>query len=429
MKSLTPIRPAFTESDRLHQSMARVCLICEEPLFTRMATTISGLGYDVVDGRFGIVAADCIFVVMSATSDPDLDLTSNIAEHHRTILLSDDRGFDLRLKAARAGVQTVLRTDVDSMELAVWLSTHDDAESDSFSILIVDDDDLAARTYALALTAAGMKAEVVTHPEQTIEAVERFAPDLILMDLHMPVAGGLEVAKVIRQTRRHLSLPIVFLSAERDLAKQQEARRIGGDDFIAKPIALETLAESVRIRAKRAVALRQAIDRDSLTNLLSHARFLERLDAEIARSRRTTSPISVCMIDLDQFKGVNDAYGHQAGDHVLQTLARTMNAELRKTDIVARYGGEEFAAILLDTPAEDAVLVMDKLRETFGQIVFDVNGKRFSVTLSAGVGGAAHGATAHDLIAAADRALYRAKHNGRNRVILADRDALPRRYG
>lgn len=135
------------------------------------------------------------------------------------------------------------------------------------------------------------------------------------------------------------------------------------------------------------------------------------------------------MIDLDQFKGVNDAYGHQAGDHVLQTLARTMNAELRKTDIVARYGGEEFAAILLDTPAEDAVLVMDKLRETFGQIVFDVNGKRFSVTLSAGVGGAAHGATAHDLIAAADRALYRAKHNGRNRVILADRDALPRRYG
>ncbi len=416
--AIEPPRPAvqgwISPANRPNQ-----VLVVATSQFEDLSRRISGLGYEVIEPQAGIPATGLVGAVIAAKDDPGLDLARALAIDHDVIIVSDDLGFDLRLRAARAGVRAVLPSQIDTVELSAWLADFSSRGKQAYTILIVDDDELSANAYGFALERDGMQAHVITDPTATIDAIARVAPDLVLMDMNMPGVDGLEVARVIRQSRQSLSLPIVFLSAERDYLKQQAARRIGGDDFISKPVDLGAFADQVRIRAERAIVLRQMMERDSLTGLLNHARFKDRLGAEVSRSARTGAPISICILDLDHFKRVNDAYGHQAGDRVIQTLAHSLRGTLRRTDVLARYGGEEFAVILLDTPAAEAAIVMEKLREAFGRIAFEAGGETFSVTLSAGIADLGRGQSGHDLIQAADQALYAAKRGGRDRVCLA----------
>jgi diguanylate cyclase (GGDEF)-like protein len=159
------------------------------------------------------------------------------------------------------------------------------------------------------------------------------------------------------------------------------------------------------------------MESDSLTGLLNHARFKERLALELERARREGQELSLAIIDLDHFKGVNDTHGHLVGDRVIRGLARSLRKHLRRTDIIGRYGGEEFAALLPNTSPEQAAARLDKIRERFGATPFDgAHGRPFSVTYSAGIAGSGPHEGPEALISAADAALYAAKRAGRNRV-------------
>jgi diguanylate cyclase (GGDEF)-like protein len=259
----------------------------------------------------------------------------------------------------------------------------------------------------------------VTDASCVLDRVKASAPDLILLDIQLPGINGVEVARIIRQSRRDLWLPIVFLSGECDPALQMEARKQGGDDFIAKPVGPAELVSLVRLRANRAAGLRSLMERDSLTGLLNHARLKDRLFNELERCRRTGTQVSLAMVDLDHFKQVNDTHGHINGDRVIRTLAHTLTGGLRRIDIVGRYGGEEFGVILLDSSPEAATAVVNRIRETFSNIAFGKTGETFNVTLSVGLAGSRAYPTTELLIGAADRALYAAKADGRNRVAIA----------
>ena len=307
---------------------------------------------------------------------------------------------------------------LDVSELVEWLNDLVGPHRETpLSILIVDDDEILAETYALALENSGMRAHVETNPSAGLSRITETYPDLVLMDLQMPGVSGVELARVIRQSRRHLSLPLVFLSSERDPSRQLEARKLGGDDFIVKPVDLEWLVSLVRMRADRAIRLRSMMDRDSLTGLLNHGKFVDRLFHELERCQRTGVELSLVLIDLDSFKSVNDTYGHVSGDQVLRTLAHTLSVALRRIDIVGRYGGEEFAILLLDTPPQAAVVVIDKIRRRFSEIEFEAKNHKFFVTFSAGVSGSRKHLTTEALISAADDYMYQAKAEGRNRVL------------
>lgn len=333
------------------------------------------------------------------------------------ILLAQEGSFEARLAAARAGVTAVVAKPVEVNELADWLDHFASRNAQArYSILVVDDDPLLAEAYALTLRRAGMLVTVVSDPSRAIEALAAATPDLILMDVQMPEVDGIELARVIRQTRRHLSLPIVFLSAEQDTARQLLARKLGGDDFIPKPVDLDRLVTLVRLRAERARSLRAVMESDSLTGLLNHARFKERLALELERARREGQELSLAIIDLDHFKGVNDTHGHLVGDRVIRGLARSLRKHLRRTDVIGRYGGEEFAALLPSTSPEQAAARLDKIRERFGATPFDGAHGPFSVTYSAGIAGSGPHEGPEALISAADAALYAAKRTGRNRV-------------
>ena len=313
----------------------------------------------------------------------------------------------------RANVDAVIKCPVDVAELSDWLERFEDRRKAlSIAVLLVDDDTLTAELHAQILRASGVD---VTDPTQVIVAMETKTPDLILMDVHMPNVNGIEVARVIRQSNEYMLLPIVFLSAETDERRQIMARKFGGDDFIVKPIDPKILVATIRLRAERSRSLRTLVERDSLTGLLNHGRFKERVDQELLRARRTRSPGTFAMIDIDHFKQVNDRYGHPAGDKVIRTLARVLLGRLRSTDVIGRYGGEEFGIFFPDTAPEAARGVLDAIRDSFSDVVFDAPAGTFSATFSAGIAAAVN-AEASDVIYAADAAMYRAKAAGRNRI-------------
>ncbi|GAB4211068.1 MAG: hypothetical protein OHK0012_02840 [Synechococcales cyanobacterium] len=344
----------------------------------------------------------------------------NRAVHIPLIFTSIRNDMEARLQAVRAQGDAYLTKPVQVGTLIDKLDTlTSHHEEDPYRVLIIDDEQNLALYHATVLQQAGMLTAIVTDPMQVLSHLIEFRPDLILIDVYMPQCTGLELASVIRQQETFISIPIVFLSTEMNQGKQQDAMRIGGDDFLTKPIRPERLIGSVTSRVERYRTLRAFMIRDGLTGLLNHTRTKEQLDIELSRAQKYDRPLSFVMLDLDHFKSVNDLYGHSSGDGVLKSLARLLLQRLRQTDIVGRYGGEEFAVVLPNTDAVDAAQVMERIRDGFSQVRHYANGKDFTVTLSCGVACYPDYTDTRSLCDAADEALYRAKHAGRNCVVLA----------
>lgn len=325
-----------------------------------------------------------------------------------------------RLEAVRMGCQAYLTRPLD---IGCLLDTLDritaPPQAEAGRVLVVDDSPALVAYYAAHLTGAGFVTQTVTDPMKTLEALADATPELILLDMNMPGASGQELARVIRQQDAYLSIPIVFLSAETDVGRQREAMSLGGDEFLQKPIEPEHLISAVRSRIIRYRALRALMVRDSLTGLLNHTSYKERLRAEVTRARRLNKTLSVGLIDIDHFKNVNDSHGHPAGDRVIRNLSRLLRQRLRGADVIGRYGGEEFAIVLVDTAIEAALGVVDSLREHFAAIEQQAGDIPFRCTFSAGLAQFPPHMDAESLIQAADEALYRSKREGRNRVSAA----------
>lgn len=339
------------------------------------------------------------------------------------VFVSSRNDFDAHLAAVRAGAVGYFVKPLDIPEVIDCLESHLNLyQAAPYRVLIVDDDALLAERYKLVLEGAGMLVEAVTDPRLVLKAMNDFHPEVVLLDLNLPGCRGYELAQLIRLNPDWLRVAIAYLSSEQDEMQQVQAIRHGGEDFLTKPISDLRLVSAVSVRAARSRQLSDAIDRDSLTGLLKHARIKEQVNIELERAARQGKPVSVAMIDLDHFKDVNDTYGHAVGDRVIRALSQLLRQRLRKTDSIGRYGGEEFVAILPDCDQQSACELLNAIRESFAALNFSVGDKVFSVTLSAGVA-TSSGAWKTNMLEAADQALYRAKDSGRNRVAAADNSA------
>lgn len=341
------------------------------------------------------------------------------------IVISNQGDLVSRLRAARAGAAAYFVWPVTTVALIDKLDALTARSiEEPYRILIVDDEPIAATFFADTLREAGMHALVITNPIEIMQPLAEFRPDLILMDMYMPSCNGLDLAAVIRQQEEYVGIPIVFLSAETSLDKQLEAMRLGGDDYMIKPIAPEHLISAVTSRVLRSRTLRSFMVRDSLTGLFNHTTTKEHLEIELARAMRNQTPLAFAILDIDRFKLVNDTYGHTTGDRVLKSVARLLRDRLRHSDIIGRYGGEEFAVVLVGTDGPTAVMVLDQIRAGLAQIRQQADGEAFTVTFSCGIACFTDYSDAPKLTEAADKALYAAKRSGRNCVVLADRSML-----
>ncbi|MBC7192757.1 diguanylate cyclase [Marinobacter sp.] len=331
-----------------------------------------------------------------------------------------DGTIETRLRASRCGGEEFFYPAVDPGQLIEKIESYTHGNTiEPYKVLVLDDSRAQAKFMETVLKKAGMIAHIITDPMQIINALDEFSPEIIILDMYMPGCTGMEIARVIRQQDRFHSVPIIYLSGEEDVNKQLHAMSLGGDDFLTKPIEPKHLIATLHNRGRRARSMLALMIRDSLTGLFNHTHTLHLLDQEISRAGQKAQPLSFAMIDLDNFKKVNDTYGHPIGDRVLRSLAMFLKQRLRKTDHIGRYGGEEFAIIFPDTSVEDARNVLNEIRGRFAELQQPAGDRDFNVTFSAGVAGW-QGESSQNLCERADRALYRAKDEGRNCVEAAE---------
>ncbi|MBK8082722.1 MAG: diguanylate cyclase [Devosia sp.] len=405
-----------------------VLIVARSPELDRLSSIVAGLGYTPIDvltskleGPASIAAA-----LVSDTVPEALQICRRYSPQVPVLLVGSDASFHGRLAAVRMGTTGVLTRPVDASELADWLEELAPRETGRpHFILIVEGDRLLAETYALELESAGMRCEVVTDGAMTLDRIAATNPDLVLLETRLPGINGIELARIIRQSRRDLALPIVFLSSESDPLLQLEARTLGGDDFIEKPVDREGLVALIRLRAHRGAELRSLMERDGLTGLANHGRFMDRLAQELERCRRTKAEVTVAMVDLDHLQRINEQFGHMGGDAVIRVLAQVLVARLRRIDVVGRYDGDQLAVILLDTAPELVGKVLDQIREGFASLPFRMADTAFSATASIGVAGSRDFPQIERLIGAAEAALADAKQAGRNSLRCAHAAATP----
>ena len=345
-------------------------------------------------------------------------LQQRLEEPLPLLVITTQDDFATYLEAVRVGALGFFTKPLDIPQLENRLERcFAQQQGEPYRVLIIDDDRELASRFSLILRGANMLVEMLHEPAEIFARMRSFNPEVVLLDVSMPDCTGPELAQIIRMNDDWLRVPIVYLSAETDIGRQMNALIKAGDDFVTKPISDNALVAAVFSRAQRARLLSNALARDSLTGLLKHADIKEQAAVELERAQRSGKPASVAMLDIDFFKKVNDSYGHAAGDNVIRALANLLRQRLRRIDSLGRYGGEEFLVVLPDCTAEQALRILDEIRQRFAELQFIASGSEFSVTLSAGIASTEDLTdNAGSLLERADRALYTAKNSGRNRV-------------
>jgi diguanylate cyclase (GGDEF)-like protein len=211
------------------------------------------------------------------------------------------------------------------------------------------------------------------------------------------------------------SLPIVYLSGESEVGMQVEALRLGGDQFLIKPVDPILLAAVVESKIQRFRETQRSSQLDGLTELLNHTTAKSCLQAMVEQIHLHKT-ITVAMIDIDKFKSINDTYGHPVGDQVIRGLAWLLKGHLRSGDLKGRYGGEEFLIALPGVNQEQACQVLDRIRVDFAKLPHAHATGSLHATFSAGLATYVCGSTGASLTEKADTALLQAKRHGRNRV-------------
>jgi two-component system, cell cycle response regulator len=286
-------------------------------------------------------------------------------------------------------------------------------------ILIVDDSEDARLVATARLAHEGHEILCASDGPEGLEAAGRENPDLVLLDVDMPGMTGFEVCRRMKEDAATCSIPVIFLSGSGGIQDKVKGLDMGAVDFVTKPFDAFELRARVRaaLRAKHLQdLLRKFALIDPLTELPNRRALDERLQQEWSRLLRHNGHLSVIMADIDQFKKVNDQFGHPAGDEVLRQVAHALAASCRTSDTPARYGGEEFVIVAPETAAGAAADLAERLRQSLCSKPLQVHGKAVSITASFGVADNEGLASPEALIQAADEALYRAKAAGRNCV-------------
>jgi diguanylate cyclase (GGDEF)-like protein len=290
----------------------------------------------------------------------------------------------------------------------------------NFHVLVVDDDPDKRNLLKVALAMEGYHVRTSNNGQEALLAIESYQPDLIITDVMMPELNGYELARRVRENPNTRFIPIILQSATRIEAEDVRlGAAVGALGFITDPTGLDLLLSRTRtlLDFKSYLdACEEAAFTDHLTGLANRRHFERQLSREIARTSRYSHPFCLLLLDIDDFKRVNDSFGHEAGDEAIRRLAKTLQEGIRGIDLAARIGGDEFAVILTETDVTRGLEVAERLRQAVAAAEIRMVG-----TISASVGVAESPSCAQtttELQVCADAALYEAKRQGRDRVVL-----------
>jgi len=288
-------------------------------------------------------------------------------------------------------------------------------------ILVVDDNLNNVRLLTDILEDENFTVYTADNGAAVLAMVHKLKPDVILLDIMMPGLDGFEVCKLLKNDFDSKDIPVIMVTAKTEGIDIKKSLEMGAFDYIKKPIdEIEVIA-----RVRSAIWFKQTQDKlkemamkDGLTGLYNHALLIELFEKEIDKQQRNNGSISFAMIDIDDFKKINDTYGHISGDTVLKELSNILMSSVRGGDIVGRYGGEEFSIVFPGIDEQNAFQLCERIRKEVEDFDFEIGIETVKITISIGINfNELKGIiNKREIIQKADEALYRAKHNGRNRV-------------
>ncbi len=323
------------------------------------------------------------------------------------------------------------------------------------SILIVDDNPQNIQLVASHLKEEGYRISFSQSGKDALQKVQNAAFDLILLDIMMPEMDGYEACTRIKEVPEYKDAPIIFLTAKIDKESIVKGFEVGAVDYVVKPFhAAELLArirthlnlksyreklEEMNIELNKEVLksmqiqeelenskaeleemnrrLYEKATKDSLTGLFNRRKMADLIEYEYDRSIRNQLPFSIIITDIDHFKKVNDTYGHDCGDIVLEEISQILMSLIRKQDQVSRWGGEEFLLLLPETGTDGALTLAEKIRTQIQESTFTCGDTTINVTMTFGVSSFAKEKSDKIVIKEADIALYQGKNTGRNKSV------------
>jgi diguanylate cyclase (GGDEF)-like protein len=337
------------------------------------------------------------------------------------LVLTGSGTFTDRIEAARGGSRAFLPRSLaadDILSAAEQLLVR--GRLAATRVLIVDDDPATLDAMRVLLAPADLSVFTLADPLCFWERLEQVEPELLILDVNMPGANGLELCRTVRNDPRWSGLAVIFASWEADEETVERAFNAGADDYVAKPIAGPELLARVANRLERVRLYRAQAETDGLTGLPNRVTSEESLKRLALLSDGSSEPLSIVMLDVDRFKLVNDTHSHSAGDRVLRRVGEYLRHEFRDEDVAGRWGGEEFIVGLGGVSRASATRRLADMQERFAREDFPCRGGTFRVSFSAGVAEyPLHGGDIDAVCHAADEALYRAKEAGRARVLAA----------
>jgi diguanylate cyclase (GGDEF)-like protein len=356
-------------------------------------------------------------LIVERAGDDDLSeplkLLRQRAPRMALLILSEDGSYRARGAAAQLGAVLYFALPVNADKVATALETLDIGTLHE-----------QTRVLALALNgsidwlrdpleAEGFELKVFHQPELVLEALDASQPSALVLD--QTGAAGLTMCRLVRAVPRWRDLPILLRSGARDRAATFEA---GADDIVPLDVAPTELLARLRVRLDRTRVFREQSNRDLLTGLLTRRAFTEGVLARLAEAQRSRRHLSLCLLDVDRFKSVNDTYGHGVGDKVLAAFGALLGTRFRLQDLRGRWGGEEFVLAFYGEWAESAREILARVTAEFAKLSFDGGqGRSLNVTVSGGIATfPLDGRTLEELISSADQRLYAAKQAGRNRI-------------
>lgn len=287
-------------------------------------------------------------------------------------------------------------------------------------MLVVDDVADNIKLLVYNLEDEGYRVLEATSGIEAMHTVDMEAPDIILLDVMMPDVSGLEVLKELKSSQDTAHIPVILVTTNSLDEQIVQGLDLGAYDYVIRPYSYTVLAARIRaaLRGKaHQEQLKQLSATDSLTQLLNKRQFTQMVQREIQRVYRLGGPLCLIVLDIDHFKSINEHFGHDTGDEVLLEFSRLISQQVRTIDIIARFAGDEFVICLPDTDLPSALNIAERILCQVEQSqVLSKSGNPIDFTASIGVSTLKNDEHFEVLYTQADKALYKAKHSGRNQV-------------